>query len=88
MTQDIKEIIEAAVGLTWAHFKARHPSQAAGIERSLDGKPIVPEVIAVLERGEAYEDLAAATAEEADVAGVIEKIAPLVIDALMAVLGA
>ena len=88
MSENIKEIIEAAVGLTWAHFKARHPSQAAAIERTAGGKPIVPEVIELLESGDDYDDLVARTAAEADVARVAETIAPIVMNALMAILGA
>lgn len=78
----IKAIIELATGLTWAHFAARHPTQAQGIERNLGGKPIVAEVITVLEDNEAYADLVAKTAAESDVAGVIAGIAPIVMDAI------
>ena len=84
----IKAIIEAATGLTWAHFAARHPSQAEGIERRLGGKPIVPEIIAVLEANEAYDDLVASTALESDVAAVIAGLAPVIMDAIRTVLGA
>ena len=78
----IKAIIGAATGLTWAHFAARHRSQAEGIERNLGGKPIVPEIIAVLEADEAYHDLVAKTAAESDVAAVIAGLAPIILQAI------
>jgi len=82
----IKAIIEAATGLTWAHFAARHPRQAAGIERNLGGKPIVPEIIAVLETDGAYQALVEKTVAERDVAGVFAGIAPIVIDAILMIM--
>jgi len=78
----IKAIIELATGLTWAHFAARHPNQIAGIERNLGGAPIVPELIAVLEADDAYEDLVAKTALESDVSRVIAGIAPYIMAAI------
>jgi len=85
---EIKDIIATAAGLTWSHFKARHPAQSEGIERSLGGKPIVPEIIRCLEADERYEDLVDATETEADVAEITATIAPLVIDALFTILAA
>lgn len=78
----IKAIIEGAVGVAWLNFARRHPSQAEGILRNLGGKPIIPEVIAVLEKNEIYHDLEAATAAETDVANIVKGLAPIVLEGI------
>ena len=85
---EIKAIIANAAGLTWSHFKRRHPSQAGGIATHLKGKPIVPAIIETLEADEAYGDLVAATNAAVDVAAVVEAVAPFVIRMLTTVLAA
>lgn len=88
MNPDVQEIIEAAVGLTWADFKARHPNQAASVQDSVGDEPIVPGLIKVIEAGEDYEDLVAKTAAETNVARIAETVSPIVMNAIIAILGA
>jgi len=79
---DIVELIENATRLTWADFKLRHPSQARTIEAHQAGKAIVPEIIAVLQTGEQYQELLDSTATETDVAGIIKAMAPIILDGI------
>ena len=78
----IVEIIENATRLTWADFKLRHPSQARSIEANLAGKDIVPEIIAVLQTGDQYQQLLERTATETDVAGIIKGIVPIILEGI------
>jgi len=74
--------IESATGLVWADFKNRHPNQARGMEALLGDAPIVPAIIAVLQKGEQYQQLVAETQAETDVAGVIKGMAPIIMEGI------
>jgi len=84
----IKGVIAAAVGMSWAAFKLRNPAQALTLGAIIN-TPIVPELIASLEKDEeTYEELVAITERETDLATIVSAIAPVVERILMSVIAA
>lgn len=77
LTQDARERLDDAVGMTWRNFAARHPSQATAIEAQV-GNP-VENAIKTLANDEAYAELMATTEAETNIGNIVHAIAPTVI---------
>jgi len=86
-TQNVKDLIAQAVGVAWAEFKLRHPAQASGAASMVAGE-IVPELVAMLERDDDYDDLVRVTERETNIGRVVEAITPVAMRILTGVLAA
>lgn len=78
------ERIALAVGIAWGDFAARHPNQAAAVA-ALDDFPTL--LCAEIERDAAYAALVEQTDAETNVANLVAAVGPLILNAVITLLG-